>query len=130
APVEDMDARKLGMPALQLERIAEIGKARLLGKFLDLRRRDVRAPGVDGIAERRDLGTIGEIDVEAGAHDDGVEAMLAFGREHLRSGDDIAPALAEAHRETRMALAAQDALIGRRHLLAEDVRIEAPAPRV
>src|SRR5258706_10375293 len=114
APVEDMHAAELGMLALQLKRIARIGKPRLLGKFLNLRSRHVRAPRIDGIADRRELRTLGEADVEAGADDNGVEAVLAFRRQHFRPEQDVVPSLAEADREAWMALAAQHALVRRR----------------
>src|SRR6185503_2174332 len=48
----------------------------------------------------------------------------------LRSGQDVLPPLPEADRETLVALAALHAFVGRRHLLAEDVGIEAPLARV
>src|SRR5205807_8941758 len=105
-------------------------EARLLWEPFRLGARHMRRPRVDRVAQRRDLGAIHEIDVEAGAHDDGVEAVLALGCHDLRTGKDVIPSLAETQREARMPLAAQHTLIGRWHLLAEDVGIEAPAPRI
>src|SRR5205807_9553969 len=99
-----MHAPELRVRAAQLERIAEIRETRLLRKFFGLGGRHMRGPGFDRVADRRDLGAVAEIHVEAGADDDGVEALLALGRDHLRPGDDIHPALAEADREARMPL--------------------------
>src|SRR5258705_9598519 len=46
APVEDMHAAELGLAALQLERIPQIGETRFLRKFFDFGRRYMRAPRI------------------------------------------------------------------------------------
>ena len=56
--------------------------------------------------------------------------MLALGRRHRHAGivgPDIRPCLREADREAGMPLAAEHRFEGRRHLLVEDVGVEAPA---
>ena len=78
APVEDVHAAQPRRLALQLEGVAQVRKARLFRKLFRLRLRNVRAPGVDRIAEGRDLRAVHQVDVEAGADDDGVENVFGF----------------------------------------------------
>src|SRR3954471_20110650 len=125
-----MDAAEVGMAAAELERVAEVRKARLLGEFLRLGGRYMLAPGLDRLADQRDLRPVQQVDVGAGADDDGIKGVLALRRHHARAGQDVAPRLAEPRRKGGVTLDAQHGLVRRRHLLTENVRIETPLARV
>ena len=129
APVEEVHVAESRCDALQLEGIAQIREPRFLGELLRLARPRMRAPGFDRITERGDLGAVHEIDVEAGADDHRVENVFGFRCDYSYSFFFlyIFPALGKKNRKSFVLLAPEDALVGRGHLLAEDVGVEIPA---
>ena len=80
--------------------------------------------------EHDKLGPLGKVNIEAGGDDHRVEAMFGFRRRYGNTvfpGHDVEPRLAETDRKARKTIAPKDGFVGRRHLLIEDIGVEAPA---